>query len=43
MELTPYFTPVFIFNVAHLMALYKCLEMNFGAITVYLIYHFPKG
>ena len=43
-EQTPYFILfLFLTNVAHLKTLYKCLEINFGAITAYLLYRFPKG
>ena len=42
-EQTPYFILfLFLTNVAHLKT-YKCLEINFGAITAYLLYRFPKG
>ena len=34
---------LFLSNVAHLKTLYDCLEMGFGAITVYLLHRFSKG
>ena len=34
---------LFLTFLAHLKALYECLGMNFGAITAYLLYRFPKG
>ena len=30
---------LFLTNEAHLIRLYKCLEMDFGAILAYLLYH----
>ena len=34
---------LFLTDIAHLKALYKCLEMDVVEITVYLLYPFLKG